>query len=847
LLRKRKYRMQVCLMTKRVKIKISREDVKEALSGEYNDFKSMVFSELTKLFPRRHRVLVVISGDNPKKLGIISADLLITFIRKWMRLTKSGSGPKILYMYHDEFDDAVLRQRVTKKIVKKYIKRRGIDAKLEIAVYESSEKYLGTTYQGLVLDITNSLKPNDIGRLVGIVEGGGIVILQTPNWDDWQNRKNLFQMMLAVPQHPEPRKVFVKWFKEITLDCEGVFVYDADRNKIIVSNPVKSVGASRKEIVLPTDARFPIELYQLALTQDQVNAVRNLERIVDRLHGKRRRVIILIADRGRGKSCAIGIALAGIIKEMIARKPKVRIGVTAPSVSNVQPLMNMVLKALEVVGLRGSPIKRGDVIIEVRGEKFSVEYWEPAVIPRLGVDIAVVDEAAGIPVPLLYKILKSYRRTIYATTIHGYEGAGRGFSVRFLKRVKEDPEIDLIIYEMEEPIRYGMNDPVERWQFRVLLLDAEPEDLTKEDIEYIEKGELEYVSFDPEKLFTKDNEKTLRSLFGIYVLAHYRNEPDDLGMMADAPHHSIRAVRLPNGKIVAALQLAEEGPIPFDYLDSLLRGGKIPGNIIPDRLLKHARIREIGKGVGWRIVRIAVHPAVQGRGIGSFALKKVEEEARARGYDWIGSGFGATEELLRFWIKNGFIPVHISPDRNPVSAEYTVLVIKPLNDTWKRIVDIVSREFREKVLSSLFDTYRDLEIGIALQLLETTFKEDERCKRFKVSKIQLDRLFSYCEGYMTYESCADVVRKIVEHHWRLSPKCRVELSELEKKVIVLKALQGLPWDLVADILKTKKTRVIDSLRNAICKMIEKYVGVARNEIDKVIGSVTLEDFTTDSP
>ncbi len=830
-------------MAKRAKVKISREDVRNALSGEYNDFKSKVFSELTKVFPYRHRLLVVVSGDDPKKVGIITADLLITFIRRWIKLSKSGNGPRILYMYHDEFDDAVLRERVTKRIVKKYVKKRGIDAKLEIAVYESSEKYLGTTYQAIVLDVTNSLKPNDIGRLVGVVEGGGLVILQTPNWDDWHNRKNLFQMMLAVPQHPEPRKVFVRWFKEITLDCEGVFVYDADNSRIIAANPVKKVGASRREISLPTDARFPLELYSLALTQDQVNAIKNLEKVVERIHGKKRRVVILIADRGRGKSCAIGIALAGIIKEMISKKPKVRIGVTAPSSSNVQPLMNMVLKALEAVGLKATPVKRGDVIIEVRGEKFSIEYWEPVVIPKLGVDIAVVDEAAGIPVPLLHKILRSYRRTIYATTIHGYEGAGRGFSVRFLKRIKEDPDIDLIMYEMEEPIRYGINDPVERWQFRVLLLDAEPDDLTDEDVKYIERGDLEYVAFDPEKLFTKDNERVLRSLFGIYVLAHYRNEPDDLGMMADAPHHSIRAVRLPNGKIVAALQLAEEGPIPLDYLDSLLRGGKIPGNIIPDRLLKHARIREIGNGVGWRIVRIAVHPMVQGRGIGSFALKKVEEEARARGYNWVGSGFGATEELLRFWIKNGFVPVHISPDRNPVSAEYTVLVIKPLDETWREIIEIVSREFREKVLSSLFDTYRDLEIGIALQLLETEFGESNACRKPRFSKIQIDRLLSYCEGYMTYESCADVVRKLVEHHWRIGSKCRAELSEIEKKVVVLKALQGLPWDLVADILRTRKTRVIDALRSAVCKMIEKYLGIERSEIDKVIGTVSLEDVT----
>ncbi|NPA97718.1 MAG: tRNA(Met) cytidine acetyltransferase [Crenarchaeota archaeon] len=828
-------------MAKKSGVRVSKEEIKSALTGKYNEFKSRVFNEFLKAFKRRHRVLVILSGDDPRKVGILTADILITFIRLWRRLS-SREGPDILYMYHDEFDDAVMRERVTKRLVKRYIKRRKIGAKLEIAVYEASERYLGTTYQALVMDLSNSLKPNDIGRLVGVVEGGGLVVLQTPNWHDWHNRKNLFQMMLAVPQYPEPRKVFVRWFKEITMDCEGVFIYDSDGDEIVVANPAKTVKESRKEVEIPTEARFPIELYKLALTQDQVNALRVLEGILEKVRGRKRRSVILIADRGRGKSCAIGIALAGIINEMMQRKPKVRIGVTAPSPSNVQPLMNMALKALETIGLRGDAIKRGDNIIEIRGSRFSIEYWEPAIVPRLGVDIAVVDEAAGIPVPLLHKIWRSYRRTIFATTIHGYEGAGRGFSVRFLKRIKEDPDTELTIYEMEEPIRYGKDDPVERWQFRVLLLDAEPDELDEKDLEHIDKGELEYLVLEPEKLFTKENEKLLRSIFGIYVLAHYRNEPDDLGMMADAPHHSIRAIRLPTGKIVAALQLAEEGPIPFDYLDSLLRGGKIPGNIIPDRLLKHARIRDVGDGRGWRIVRIAVHPAVQGRGIGSYALRKVEEESRSRGYNWLGSGFGATEELLRFWIKNGFTPVHISPDRNPVSAEYTVLVIKPLDAKWSSIVKVVSREFREKVLASLHDTYRDLEIGIVLQLLETEYApEDKRCSKPKLTKIQVDRLLSYCEGYMTYESCCDVVRKLAEHHWREAPSCRAELSDLEKKVIVLKVLQGLPWDLTADILRTRKSRAIDLLRSAVTKMVEKYLGIARDEMDKVLGTVTLSD------
>ncbi len=829
------------------KIKISKDEIAASMTKNYNDFKSVFFGELAKAAKNRHRLLLILAGDNHRRMAILCADILITFVRFWKKMFKDREGPNMLYVYHDEFDDALLRERITKRLVKRYIKRRKIGAKLEIAVYEASERYLGTTYQALVMDLINSLKPNDIGRLIGIVEGGGIVILLVPNWHDWHNRKNLFQMSLAVPQHPEPRKVFVRWFKEITLDCEGVFIYDVDNDQAIKLGSVKAVKHMKTGIELPNEMTFPVELYKLALTQDQVNALKLMENLL-RKPQKKRMSVILIADRGRGKSCAIGIALAGIIMELSKSKPKVRIAVTAPSLTNVQPLMNMAIRALDVLGIKYNVIKREDKILEIRGSKFSIEYWEPAAVPHLGVDIAVVDEAAGIAVPLLHKIWRSYRRTVFATTIHGYEGAGRGFSVRFMKRIREDPNTELYIYEMEEPIRYGKDDPVERWQFRVLLLDAEPDELDEQDLAYIKEQRFEYLKLDPETLFTKENEKLLRSLFGIYVLAHYRNEPDDLGMMADAPHHSIRALRLPSGKIVAAVQLAEEGPIPFEYLDSLLRGGKIPGNIIPDRLLKHARLRDIGNGVGWRIVRIAVHPAVQGRGIGSYMLSKVEEEARERGYHWVGSGFGATEELLRFWIKNGYVPVHISPDRNPVSAEYTVLVIKPLDERWKLIVEAINREFREKVLESLHDTYRDLEVGIAQQLLNTVYRVEERECRIRppnLTKVQLDRLLSYYEGYMTYESCTDVMHKLAKHYWLSEPECRPKLSEFEERVLILKVLQGLPWDLVANILGARKSKVMDVLREIAYKFIEFYYGLTKHEIDKVLGTLELESYLKD--
>lgn len=76
-------------------------------------------------------------------------------------------------------------------------------------------------------------------------------------------------------------------------------------------------------------------------------------------------------------------------------------------------------------------------------------------------DVLIVDEAAGIPVPMLFAFTERFRKVIFASTIHGHEGAGRGFSLRFLRALQQNREINLYKIELKEPIRYAPNDPVE--------------------------------------------------------------------------------------------------------------------------------------------------------------------------------------------------------------------------------------------------------------------------------------------------------------------------------------------------------------------------------------------------
>ncbi len=811
--------------------KLTRKDIEEIgrkvadslklyIPKSYNKLLRKLSKAIARAVLSRHRRLVVITGSDPVKVGALVARTILFYERVYRRLKGKEELP-LLYMFHDEFKDA----KVRKEVVKRVIKSQANMVTHTIARYEESDRYLGTTAKLLVLDLVNDLKPNDVGRLTGIVEGGGLIIFTAPPWEKWDTWMTIFKRNLVVPGYDKPRHIFIKWFKRKLMEHKGIFIYDADAEELLKADDYPLQQASERKIEIPPKTRFPRELYELALTQDQVTVLKTLEKLIDKPPKNRKKAIVITSDRGRGKSGAVGIASIGFATTI--KKPgRVRIIVTAPNLLNVQSFFQLAVKAADTLGLKTRTVKRGDKIMELHGERFSIEYWEPLYVPKLKADIVIVDEAAGMHVPLLLQIWRRHQRLVFATTIHGYEGAGRGFSVRFLPVLKRDPKTDLTIVEMHEPIRYAINDPIEKWLFDALLLDAEPADLSREDIEDIEEGNLVYVKYDPEYLFSPRGEKELRQLFGIYVLAHYRNEPDDLAILADAPHHVIRAVKTARGgKIVAALQIANEGGLDDEMIEDLLRGGKTPGNIIPDRLLKHARIREFGRARGLRIVRIATHPDVQGRGIGSFALKNLYDEAKERGLDWVGSGFGVNEQLLRFWLKNGYLPVHMSPDRNPVSGEYTLLVINPIKEKMEHIVSLVNREFKRKLLASLHDPYRGFETEVAALILKTGAPIDE--ERYpRLTPVQVDRLWIYAYGPMTYEAVADIFRELIESYWTMYPKTRgLSLSKREEYIAIAKILQARSWDQVAEELRTRPHAVMVALKELARKILRHYYGL----------------------
>jgi tRNA(Met) cytidine acetyltransferase len=727
-----------------------------------------------------------------------------------------------VFICSDELDDRVLK--MVKKVYKTYLKVReneenkkekkdkNKDKKRLLVVgrsrfLEMSEKYfegtflhyrdspsvLGETYSSLILDLSDGFHPNDLGIIVETIAEGGIIIALSPPLEKWSHLISKWHEELVsepyLPSDIVPR--FFRRFIQKTLESEGIIIFDANvrRRKLVKKYTSTPSEVSREEIVIPEEREMKRKLYKLCATQDQVKVLQIIEKLFER--ERERKAIVITADRGRGKTAVLGIATPHLISKMnrLLKRP-VRVLVVAPSPQAVQTYFRFLLKSMIRQGMGKGFVKESNGMITVVNNRYArVEYVVPrrAMIEKDFADIVIVDEAAGIDVPVLWRITEGVRYIIFSSTIHGYEGAGRGFSIRFLKRLEEDETIEVEKAHMEEPVRYGKGDPIERWLYDVLLLDAQPAQISEDDVEAIRQGRIEFLMLDKDRLI--ENDELLRQFFGIYVLAHYRNRPSDLAILLDMPNHLAFAARV-NGKIVCSLHIAVEGRLDEETIRKISEGYKPKGQIIPDLILKHYWKFDFPETIGLRIVRIATHPSLMKMGIGTFALLKTVEWASLQGMDWVGSGFGVSPELLRFWTRSGFLPIHITPQRNEISGEHTVIVIKALKPPVDGVVEELNTEFTRRLIEYLGDELRDLETETAILLLNSLVREIHTIKP-EFGEVERRRMSKYLHGMSLYEYVSDVVRPVVRYYYSTTSK--VDLSDEEEYILVAKCLQLKPW------------------------------------------------------
>ncbi len=644
---------------------------------------------------------------------------------------------------------------------------------------------LGSDTGMLIYNSHSGFDPDAFGALSGTLQGGGLLLLLTPPLAEWADFPDPQRARIAVANydlssHPS---LFLARLARLL---------ERDTRVTRVTPECLWPGA-----IVPGVSPDPFPLDGLCRTPDQARAV---EAIRHTALGHRNRPLVLTADRGRGKSSALGIAAAQLIDEGYSR-----IQVTAPSRQSVTSLFEQAERYQQ--RLRSAGLATPDLQ--------ALEFVAPDELlnhPR-NADLLLVDEAAAIPTPMLQALLARYPRIVFATTVHGYEGTGMGFNHRFKKHLDEvRPQWHELV--LRHPIRWNPDDPVEQTVFRLLALDAEPAEINRQD--RLDERQLE-LSF-PEQGALLDSEEDLRQLFGLLILAHYRTTPLDLRHLLDGPNLQIMLLR-EERRILGVALLAAEGGFSEPLAEEIWSGVRRPrGHLLAQSLTAHLGLTYAATLRGLRIMRIAVHPALQGRGLGRRMLAAIEDHARVQRFDYLGVSCGVTPDLVRFWRHNQLSAVRLGIRSGASSSVPSAMFLRGLSAAGSSLLEDARERFARQLPPLLREPLTDLPAEWLAPLLAgmqfpgtDTFSHQD----------WLD-LIAFAYGQRGYEISQAPIERLTL--WGLAEQ---QVAGDDCLLLIMRVLQGHSWQHCATACKLPGRKGVEArVRDIIKPLIEQQCSVS---------------------
>nr|MEB3851824.1 GNAT family N-acetyltransferase [Desulfurococcales archaeon] len=510
------------------------------------------------------------------------------------------------------------------------------------------QEILGSEARVAVVALAGLLRPNVLAATAETVVGGGLLLVAAGPRGSWS------------PSPPAGTGLYREYL-ERSIRASGSHAWVDLESGDTISLRLPGGRPPSRARPPPRAPGVPGALAALAATGDQLDA---LARAAGFLRG-RGRTLLVLGDRGRGKSFLLGLILALAVRWRHAG----RVHVVAPHPAGAASLFRGLLAGLEALGLSGVARVRGEggLVVRVWGPWFSVFYQPPDSAEPA--PLLVVDEAAGVGVARVRRLSWRSGRLLAASTVHGYEGSGRAL-VHLLESQLPRP---LARVELSTPIRYPPGDPLEAWVVGAFHLDAEPPDVEAPDPSRARCRRVD------RRVLLGDPEYS-RALLGVLAQAHYRFEPDYILAVLESANRELYALDHPErGLPVAAADIALEEP-----------GAEEAARLGLKLLSIHEPLASRARAV--RVVRIAVAPRLQGRGLGSRLLSCVEERARGLGADLALSVF-SRHEVIGFWARMGYLIAYISPRYNRATGEKNVLVAKGLTGLGGGIAAAASSRF----------------------------------------------------------------------------------------------------------------------------------------------------------
>ena len=509
--------------------------------------------------------------------------------------------------------------------------------------FSKTKNLLGSEFSAIIYDARQGIHLDALAIAAGTLQDGGQLLLLLNHWADLANQPDSDSLRWSGEKYAINTPHFIAFLQE-KIAKYGFPVYQSTPLTLASPMPQKD----RSIHCQPT-------LEQARLLQQMAEAEET--------------ILIVTAKRGRGKS-----ALAGLFaKQQLAQNQPVIL--TAPNKSAVN-----IFNEFAGADITFMPPDELSQNLSDAPQQFA-NHW------------LFVDEAAMIPLDILFRLTKAFKRIVLTTTIHSYEGTGRGFLLKFMAKTDRT----LRHFELFTPLRWQADDKLEAFIDDLSLCDCEDRLLqlpyNEALAEQIQISHCERIPHDQ-----------IESVYGLLTLAHYRTSPLDLRRLLDAPQQQFYLAQA-HDALLGCVWAVPEGELADNTLiRQIRRGERRPrGNLVAQMLCFQAGLEEACELRSLRISRIAVQPNWQQLGLGQRLIAKMkQQQIKQQGaVDFLSVSFGYTPELLAFWQKCGFILVHFSESKEASSGCYSVVALCPLSEEGRVFVQRAEKQFQRNLPLSL--------------------------------------------------------------------------------------------------------------------------------------------------
>ncbi|RMJ03126.1 tRNA(Met) cytidine acetyltransferase TmcA [Marinobacter litoralis] len=576
------------------------------------------------------------------------------------------------------------------------------------------KRWLGRETSVLVWDGWQGNPPDGVAALSGTLQAGGLWFWLMPPLEDWGTFSDPDYVRTGLDQ-AEHHAFATRMAGVLAADEDVIRVQQGHEEAPVL--PLLKPGSS---------------VFELATTPEQAQLVSQLVRFG---LGRRRRPLVVTADRGRGKSAALGIAAAELL--LAGRQ---RVLVTSPAVDN---LTSFFRHAAETLGERLAE-RRDDALVMEGGASIRYLPVQDLLADKPDAEVVMVDEAAGVPAHWLREVLLGWPRVAFASTVHGYEGTGRGFAIRFRQVLdRETPQWQSV--SLHEPVRWAAGDPLERLVSDLFLLSANSPKVISPAVE-----DVVVERWHP----AKASEQALSEAFGLLVDAHYRTTPADLRQWLDDPGaQSWRAVV--NGVTVGVLWASVEGGLAPELAEQVARGERRPrGHMLAQSLATHGGFPEAAVQRTLRVVRVAVSEEHRHLGIGKQLVAKARHACKEQGLDGLGTSFGGESGLLAFWQACGLRVVRLGLRQETSTGEFPVQMLCGLSEVGGQLTQGLRERFAKHWPVLVPRHWPDL----APDLLAAVGADLPASARLDAGDLR--DLLNFSEGYRGFELTLPVLRQL---------------------------------------------------------------------------------------